>query len=141
MKIIYFFFYINIIFLLLSGVSFADNVPEWVLMPDMQGYSFCAAGSAPKNSNLSLQKKIARMNTLSELSKAVEISISNELEIKNTVESRNNKQVNAEKDITSSSRQRSNTIISNAVEIDSFLDNDTGILYLRMCIKQNNIKD
>ena len=135
MKIIYFFFYINIIFLLLSGVSFADNVPEWVLMPDMQGYSFCAAGSAPKNSNLSLQKKIARMNTLSELSKAVEISISNELEIKNNVESRNNKQVNAEKDITSSSRQRSNTIISNAVEIDSFLDNDTGILYLRMCIK------
>lgn len=135
MKIIYFFFYINIIFLLLSGVSFADNVPEWILMPDMQGYSFCAAGSAPKNSNLSLQKKIARMNTLSELSKAVEISISNELEIKNTVESRNNKQVNAEKDITSSSRQRSNTIISNAVEIDSFLDNDTGILYLRMCIK------
>lgn len=135
MKIIYFFFYINIIFLLLSGVSFADNVPEWVLMPDMQGYSFCAAGSAPKNSNLSLQKKIARMNTLSELSKAVEISISNELEIKNTVESRDNKQVNAEKDITSSSRQRSNTIISNAVEIDSFLDNDTGILYLRMCIK------
>lgn len=135
MKIIYFFFYINIIFLLLSGVSFADNVPEWVLMPDMQGYSYCAAGSAPKNSNLSLQKKIARMNALSELSKAVEISISNELEIKNTVESRNNKQVNAEKDITSSSRQRSNTIISNAVEIDSFLDNDTGILYLRMCIK------
>ena len=135
MKIIYFFFYINIIFLLLPGVSFADNVPEWVLMPDMQGYSFCAAGSAPKNSNLSLQKKIARMNTLSELSKAVEISISNELKIKNTVESRNNKQVNAEKDITSSSRQRSNTIISNAVEIDSFLDNDTGILYLRMCIK------
>lgn len=135
MKIIYFFFYINIIFLLLPGVSFADNVPEWVLMPDMQGYSFCAAGSAPKNSNLSLQKKIARMNTLSELSKAVEISISNELEIKNTVESRNNKQVNAEKDITSSSRQRTNTIISNAVEIDSFLDNDTGILYLRMCIK------
>ena len=135
MKIIYFFFYINIIFLLLPGVSFADNVPEWVLMPDMQGYSFCAAGSAPKNSNLSLQKKIARMNTLSELSKAVEISISNELEIKNTVESRNNKQVNAEKDITSSSRQRSNTIISNAVEIESFLDNDTGILYLRMCIK------
>ena len=135
MKIIYFFLYINIIFLLLSGVSFADNVPEWVLMPDMQGYSFCAAGSAPKNSNLSLQKKIARMNTLSEFSKAVEISISNELEIKNTVESRNNKQVNAEKDITSSSRQRSNTIISNAVEIDSFLDNDTGILYLRMCIK------
>lgn len=135
MKIIYFFFYINIIFLLLSGVSFADNVPKWVLMPDMQGYSFCAAGSAPKNSNLSLQKKIARMNTLSELSKAVEISISNELEIKNTVESRNNKQVNAEKDITSSSRQRSNTIISNAVEIDNFLDNDTGILYLRMCIK------
>ena len=135
MKIIYFFFYINIIFLLLPGVSFADNVPEWVLMPDMQGYSFCAAGSAPKNSNLSLQKKIARMNILSELSKAVEISISNELEIKNTVESRNNKQVNAEKDITSSSRQRSNTIISNAVEIDSFLDNDTGILYLRMCIK------
>ena len=135
MKIIYFFFYINIIFLLLPGVSFADNVPEWVLMPDMQGYSFCAAGSAPKNSNLSLQKKIARMNTLSELSKAVEISISNELEIKNTVESRNNKQVNAEKDITSSSRQRSNTVISDAVEIDSFLDNDTGILYLRMCIK------
>lgn len=135
MKIIYFFFYINIIFLLLPGVSFADNLPQWVLMPDMQGYSFCAAGSAPKNSNLSLQKKIARMNTLSELSKAVEISISNELEIKNTVESRNNKQVNAEKDITSSSRQRSNTIISNAVEIDSFLDNDTGILYLRMCIK------
>lgn len=135
MKIIYFFFSINIIFLLLPGVSFADNVPQWVLMPDMQGYSFCAAGSAPKNSNLSLQKKIARMNTLSELSKAVEISISNELEIKNTVESRNNKQVNAEKDITSSSRQRSNTIISNAVEIDSFLDNDTGILYLRMCIK------
>ena len=135
MKIIYFFFYINIIFLLLPGVSFADNVPEWVLMPDMQGYSFCAAGSAPKNSNLSLQKKIARMNTLSELSKAVEISISNELEIKNTVESRDNKQVNAEKDITSSSRQRSNTVISNAVEIDSFLDNDTGILYLRMCIK------
>jgi len=135
MKIIYFFFYISIIFLLLPRLSYADNLPQWVLMPDMQGYSFCAAGSAPKNSNLSLQKKIARMNTLSELSKAVEISISNELEIKNTVESRNNKQVNAEKDITSSSRQRSNTIISNAVEIDSFLDNDTGILYLRMCIK------
>lgn len=135
MKIIYFFFSINIIFLLVSGISYADNLPQWVLMPDMQGYSYCAAGSAPKNSNLSLQKKIARMNTLSELSKAVEISIANELEVKNTVESRDKKQVNVSKDITSSSRQRSNTVISDAVEIDSFLDNNTGILYLRMCIK------
>ncbi len=135
MKIIYFFFYISIIFLLLPRLSYADNLPQWVLMPDMQGYSYCAAGSAPKNSNLSLQKKIARMNTLSELSKAVEISIANELEVKNNVESRNNKQVNVSKDITSSSRQLSNTVISDAVEIDSFLDNDTGILYLRMCIK------
>ena len=75
------------------------------------------------------------MNTLSELSKAVEISIANELEVKNNVESRNNKQVNVSKDITSSSSQRSNTVISDAVQIDSFLDNDTGILYLRMCIK------
>lgn len=135
MKIIYFFFSINIIFLLVSGISYADNLPQWVLMPDMQGYSYCAAGSAPKSSNLSLQKKIARMNTLSELSKAVEISIANELEVKNTVESRDKKQVNVSKDITSSSRQRSNTVISDAVEIDSFLDNNTGILYLRMCIK------
>lgn len=135
MKIISFFFYINIIFLLLPRISFADEIPEWVLMPDINGYSYCAAGSAPKNSNISLQKKIARMNTLAELSKAVEISISNELEVKNTVESRNNKQTNIEKDITTSSRQRSNTVISDAVEIDSFLDNNTGILYLRMCIK------
>ena len=135
MKIMYFFFYLNIIFLLLSGISYAANLPEWVLMPDIQGYSYCAAGSAPKNSNLSLQKKIARMNTLSELSKAVEISITNELEVKNTVESRDSKHVNVSKDISSSSRQRSNTVISDAVEIDSFLDNDTGILYLRMCIK------
>ncbi len=104
-------------------------------MPDINGYSYCAAGSAPKNSNISLQKKIARMNTLAELSKAVEISISNELEVKKTVESRNNKQTNIEKDMTTSSRQRSNTVISDAVEIDSFLDNNTGILYLRMCIK------
>lgn len=135
MKIIYFFFYINIIFLLLPRISYAENLPAWVLMPDMQGYSYCAAGSAPKNSNISLQKKIARMNTLSELSKAVEISIANELEVKNTVESRDDKQVNIAKDIKSSSRQRSNTVISDAVELDSFLDNDTGILYLRMCIK------
>lgn len=135
MKIIYFFFYINIIFLLLSGISYADSLPEWILMPDMQGYSYCAAGSAPKNSNFSLQKKIARMNTLSELSKAVEISIANELEVKNTVESRDSRQVNVSKDITSSSRQRSNSVISDAVEVDSFLDNNTGILYLRMCIK------
>ena len=135
MKIMYFFFYLNIIFLLLSGISYAANLPEWVLMPDIQGYSYCVAGSAPKNSNLSLQKKIARMNTLSELSKAVEISIANELEVKNTVESRDSKHVNVSKDISSSSRQRSNTVISDAVEIDSFLDNDTGILYLRMCIK------
>ena len=131
MKIISFFFYINIIFLLLPRISFADEIPEWVLMPDINGYSYCA----PKNSNISLQKKIARMNTLAELSKAVEISISNELEVKKTVESRNNKQTNIEKDMTTSSRQRSNTVISDAVEIDSFLDNNTGILYLRMCIK------
>ena len=135
MKIIYFFFYVNIIFLLLSRMSYADNLPKWVLMPDMQGYSYCAAGSAPKNSNLSLQKKIARMNTLSELSKAVEISIANELEVKNTVESRDRKQVNLSKDITTSSRQRSNAVINDAVEIDSFLDNGTGIFYLRMCIR------
>ena len=135
MKIISFFFYINIIFLLLPRISFADEIHEWVLMPDINGYSYCAAGSAPKNSNISLQKKIARMNTLAELSKAVEISISNELEVKKTVESRNNKQTNIEKDMTTSSRQRSNTVISDAVEIDSFLDNNTGILYLRMCIK------
>ena len=135
MKIISFFFYINIIFLLLPRISFADEIPEWVFMPDINGYSYCAAGSAPKNSNISLQKKIARMNTLAELSKAVEISISNELEVKKTVESRNNKQTNIEKDMTTSSRQRSNTVISDAVEIDSFLDNNTGILYLRMCIK------
>ena len=135
MKIISFFFYINIIFLLLPRISFADEIPEWVLMPDINAYSYCAAGSAPKNSNISLQKKIARMNTLAELSKAVEISISNELEVKKTVESRNNKQTNIEKDMTTSSRQRSNTVISDAVEIDSFLDNNTGILYLRMCIK------
>ena len=135
MKIISFFFYINIIFLLLPRISFADEIPEWVLMPDINGYYYCAAGSAPKNSNISLQKKIARMNTLAELSKAVEISISNELEVKKTVESRNNKQTNIEKDMTTSSRQRSNTVISDAVEIDSFLDNNTGILYLRMCIK------
>lgn len=135
MKIIYFFFYVNIIFLLLPRMSYADNLPRWVLMPDMHGYSYCAAGSAPKNSNLSLQKKIARMNTLSELSKAVEISIDNELEVKNTLESIDRNQVNVSKDITTSSRQRSNTVINDAVEMDSFIDNDTGIFYLRMCIK------
>ncbi len=135
MKIIYFFFYINIIFLLLSSASYAKDIPEWVLMPDMQGYTYCAAGSAPKSSNLSMQKKIARINTLSELSKAIEVSIANELEIQNKVESRDNKQTNVEKNITTSSRHRSNAVISDAVEIDSFLDNDTGILYLRMCIK------
>ena len=37
MKIISFFFYINIIFLLLPRISFADEIPEWVLMPDING--------------------------------------------------------------------------------------------------------
>lgn len=135
MKIIYLFFSLNIIFLLLPAISYADKIPEWVLMPDMPGYSYCAAGSAPKSSNLSMQKKIARINTLSELSKAIEVNVANELEVNNKVESRNNKQVNVDKNITTSSRQRSNAVISDAVEIDSFLDSDTGILYLRMCIK------
>ncbi len=135
MKIIYFFFSINIIFLFLSRISYAENIPEWILYPDMLGYSYCAVGSAPQNSNLSLQKKIARISTMAELSKNIEISITNELEINNKVESSDNKQTSISKDIVSLSRQRSNAMISDALEINSFLDNNTGILYLRMCIK------
>lgn len=133
MKIIRFFFYIVAI-LLLPEISYAENIPEWVLSPDLPEYSYCAAGFAPKN-DLSVQKKIARVNAMSELSKAIEISISNEIEINSKVERSDDKDTNVTKDVASSSRQRSNSIINNAVEVDNFLDSDTGILYLRMCIK------
>lgn len=135
MKIIKFFTFLYIIFLFLLKPSYAENLPAWILSPDMQGYSYCATGSAPKNSNFTLQKKIARMNAMSELSKTIEISVSNQLDIKSQVESSDNKQIKADKDISSSSRQRSNAVINNASELDSFLDNNTGIYYLRMCIK------
>lgn len=135
MKIIKFFTFLYIIFLFLLKPAYAENLPAWIISPDMSGYSYCATGSAPKNSNFSLQKKIARMNAMSELSKTIEISISNQLDIKSNVESSNNKQINVDKDISSTSRQRSNAVISNASELDSFLDNNTGIYYLRMCIK------
>lgn len=135
MKIIKYYTFLYIIFLFLLKPSFAENLPEWILSPDMPGYTYCATGSAPKNSNFALQKKIARMNTMAELSKTIEISISNQLDIKSKVESSDNKQINVDKDISSTSRQRSNAVISNASELDSFLDNNTGIYYLRMCIK------
>ncbi len=133
MKNIYLFFFINIIFLLIPNLLFCGNMPEWIIKPDINGYHFCASGSSGKQGDLSLQKKTARINALSELSKMISTNVENELDMKHELVS--NKQTNSKKEIITLSKQYSNTSIGNAVEIDNFFDNKTGIYYIRMCIK------
>lgn len=134
-KIVSLLLFFNVIMLLITSISYAENMPDWILQPEVAGYSYCATGFAKKDNNLSLQKKIARMNAMSEISKNISVSIDNTLEINTDVTSKNNKQTDVNKNISSSSRQSSDAIFNNIEEIDSFLDNSSGIYYLRACIK------
>ncbi len=135
MKNIYLFFSINIIFLLIPYISFSQDIPEWVINPHMDGYRYCASGYADENSNLSLQKKIARINALSELSKTINVNVENQLDIKKESESRNGKVTGSKKEISSTSRQFSNTSINDAKEIENYVNNKSGKYYILLCIK------
>ncbi len=127
--------FLYITFFFLPPISYSQELPSWILSQEMAGFSYCAVGEAGENNNLALQKKIARMNALSELSKTIEISINNEIEIEKKVTRSNNREVSVEKDVSSSSRQLSNSVINEAIETNNYLDNKTGIYYIKLCIK------
>ncbi len=135
MKNIYLFFLINIIFLSLFQISFCSELPVWVLNPVIDGYELCAAGYAVDNENKSLQKKIARMNAMAELSKMHEVKVTNKLEIEQSHESYNGRSLDSSKKITSTSKQSSSITIGNTKELDSFYDDDTGMYYILLCLK------
>lgn len=135
MKNIYLFFLINIVFFLSTNILYAQDLPGWVIEPKMEGYGVCVTGSAPENNNKALQKKIARINALAELSKMQEVSVSNQLDISQETTTTNGVIMESSKQISSTSRQYSNTAVNNAEDKANFYDNHTGVFYILLCIK------
>lgn len=135
MKNIYLFFLINIIFLSLIQISYCADLPDWVLNPMAEGFELCAAGASISNENKSLQKKIARMNAMAELSKMHEVKVKNKLEIEKSNESYNGKSLDSSKKINSTSKQSSSIALGNTEEVNSFFDNETGMYYILLCLK------
>lgn len=135
MKNIYLFFFINIIFLSLVKISYSRELPEWILNPVAEGYRVCATGLALNNNNKALQKKIARINAMAELSKINEVKVSNQLDIEKNITTYNGKVLDSSKNISSQSRQSSNTIIDNTEEVADFYDEKEGIYYILLCTK------
>lgn len=135
MKNIYLFFFINIIFLSLVKISYSAELPSWILTPAAEGYRICAAGTALKNDNKALQKKIARMNAMAELSKINEVKVANQLDIETKTTTYNGSVLDNSRNISSKSRQSSNSVIDNAEEVDNFYDEEQGIYYILLCTK------
>lgn len=127
MKNIYLFFFINIIFLCMPILSFCSDMPEWVLKPDLEGYRYCGVGSADKTSSQSMQKKLAKINALSEISRIIEVDIANKIEI--------TQQSSGKSEKNFSSSQNSNVLVKDAEEKDSFYDEKKSIYYIRLCVK------
>lgn len=122
-------------FILLSVSVSADDMPDWVLNPYAEGYSFCACGYAPENSSIQLQKKIARINASSEISKMITVDINTEINTDKKVSSVDNTVTDISSQASSSSRHKSSGVINGAQELDSWTDKKTGEYYALICIK------
>lgn len=134
MKNIYLFFFINIIFLSLMKISYGAELPEWVLNPSVEGFNLCAVGSATGD-NKALQKKIARINAMAELSKMQEVKVNNKLDIEKNTTTYNNNILDSSKNISSKSRQFSNSVIDDAEEAADYYDEIEGVYYILLCTK------
>lgn len=135
MKIKYLFFFINIVSLFFADITFASDLPDWVITPKKDGYSICVTGSSVNNNSKSMQLKIARMNAMSELSKIREVQVDNQLNIKQSSTSANGKIIDSSKEISSKSRQYSSSVLNDVEDVAEYLDNETGIFYILICIK------
>lgn len=134
MKNIYLFFFINIIFSSVIQVSYSNELPEWILNPSSDGFNLCAVGSATGD-NKALQKKIARMNALAELSKMYEVKVNNQLDIEKNTTTYNSNILDSSKNISSQSRQFSNSVIDDAEEMANYYDDIEGVYYILLCTK------
>ena len=97
--------------------------PSWVYHPNTQGV-VGAVGSAKKQANAELQKRIALTKAKAALSESIKLSVESEILL--TQKSSNHMY---ERDIQTSSKQTSSNLIKNAVIKDQFID-DEGTLYI-----------
>ena len=134
MKNIYLFFFVNIIFLSVTKVSYGEVLPEWILNPAADGFDVCAVGSATGD-NKALQKKIARINAMAELSKMQEVKVSNKLDIEKNTTTYNGNVLDSSQNISSQSRQFSNSVIDDAEEAADYYDETGGVYYILLCTK------
>ena len=101
-------------------IAYSADMPKWILNPLKEGYSFCCTGFAKFETGIN-QKQTAKINCFLELSKSVNIEVNNKIERVND-------------NVTMVSDQNSSNIISNAEEIDIWIDSKKN-MYLLMCIK------
>ena len=121
--------------------SSTSNLPAWIIdpyditeNPEVTSFKYCAVGSAPDSGNPSNQRRIARINAQTEISKNMELEIEDKLKVQRNVNEKNKEVKENESSLSTETRQRSNAIITNYKEINSYMDEANKIYYIRLCI-------
>ncbi len=113
-----------------------NGYPIWVITPEkVTGYKYVAVGNAAKNNQGTIaQKRIATTVARAELSRMVSVQVDNEIKSERTIHTINgNEQMLTQLDTYS--RQRSSMIMQNVEEVDIWVKDDTGELYILLGLK------
>ncbi len=114
-----------------------NGYPIWVLNPNrITGYNYVAVGSAKDNGQGEIaQKQAAKAGAYAELSRMISVQVENEIKSERTIHSINGNSEMLTK-LDTYSRQRSNGILEGTEEVDIWLDDNTGELYIILGIKK-----
>lgn len=106
--------------------------PVWIDNPNVEGYKYTAIGYAKASTNKSIQKRIAKSVGMAEISKIIKVEIDNEIKTNRIVDNVGNDK----KDIEIYSKQKSDAILKDVDEIDSWIDNE-GNYYMLLGVKND----
>ncbi len=115
-----------------SKILTEKGYPIWIDNPNIEGYKYTAIGYAKASTNKTIQKKIAKSVGMAEISKIIKVEIDNEIQTNKVVDNVGNEK----KDIEIYSKQKSDAILKDVEEIDTWIDNE-GNYYMLLGVKNN----
>lgn len=113
-----------------------SHLPKWVLSPEIEGYLSGVGYAKPQRSNPAYQRRVAMMQAKAAIGRAIEVYVRTEL----SMEKRCGDEA-CRSEMTTRSQHLSRQLIGESTLMNEWTDPKTGILYIRLVVKKEEIKE
>lgn len=107
------------------------NLPGWVLEPEITGCLVGVGYAKPQKANPAYRRRVAMMRARAEIAKAVELYVTTQLTMEKSCTDEACRSA-----MNTRSRHMTQQLIGGATLKNEWIDPETGILYIRLIIKQ-----